>query len=291
MRIEILHSVLKKYPVIIRETSPKKKGHTCSFHIHDEIELLRVTQGYFLFKTSEQAYYLNPGDLVFVQSRTPHYTENLKEDTDTQLITFPYEFFSNDIVPDTCQYLSRFLNAEKALSAVFRSGTPEAEELSQHFDSVMAEYVTQKPAYELYIKARIIAIIGFLSRQNIMPDVSAVLSESDIAKIIPALNYIDMNSSRHITLHDVAAVSNLNTSYFCRLFKKATGSSFVNYLNFVRICKTEQALANSLKSIAEIALDEGFSSTAYFNKVFKSYKGCTPTEYKRSKYLQEHPTL
>ncbi len=291
MKIEIVLSVLKKYPVYIRETSPQKKGHACPFHIHDEVELLRVTEGSFLFKTSEKTYYLYPGDIVFVQSRTPHYTENLEENTDTQLISFPYEFFSGDTVPDTCQYLSRFLNAEKALSAVFVAGTPEANELSACFDAIIQEKLMQKPAYELYIKSGILAIIAFLSRNNIMPDVAALLNESDVNKIIPALDYIDSHYSSHIALKDISAVLNLNTSYFCRLFKKATGSSFIDYLNFVRICKTEQSLVNSQKGIAEIALDEGFSSTAYFNKVFKRYKGCTPTEYKKSKYHQEQPPL
>ncbi len=286
MEIEIVPSVLKNMPVFIRETSPRKLGHTSPFHIHDEVELLRVTEGFFLFKTSERSYYLKPGDIIFVQSRTPHYTENLEDNSDTQLVMFPYEYFSEDNASGTCQYLSRFFNVEKALSAVFPAGSPEAIEMSRYFDDLTSELVQKKPAYELYIKSGILSIIAFLSRHNIMPDASALLNEYDVKKILPALDYIDTHYNSHISLEEISAVMNLNVSYFCRLFKKATGASFIEYLNFVRICKTESLLVTSQKGIAEIAMDVGFSSTAYFNKIFKKYKGCTPTEYKRSKYQQ-----
>lgn len=288
MRIEIVPSVLKNLPVYIRGTSPRTQGHTCPFHIHDEVELLRVTEGRFLFKTSEKAYFLKPGDIVFVQSRTPHYTENLEEGTDTQLIMFPFEFFSGSS-SDVCRYLARFFNAEKALSAVFPADAPETAELSACFDAVLREMQLQKPSFELYIKAQIFSVIAFLSRYGIMPDASSLLNACDVKKILPVLDYIDTHYNARVSLEDISAVMNLNPSYFCRLFKKATGSSFVEYLNFVRVCKTEQPLTASRMGIAEIALDAGFSSTAYFNKVFRRYKGCTPTEYRKSKYQQPQP--
>ena len=89
---------------------------------------------------------------------------------------------------------------------------------------------------------------------------------------------------RDITLDDVAKEQNLNPSYFCRVFKRASGSSFVDYLNFVRICKSEKMLATSEKSILEIACDVGFSSLSYYTRIFKRYKNCTPNEYRRAYY-------
>ncbi|MBQ7365330.1 MAG: helix-turn-helix transcriptional regulator, partial [Clostridia bacterium] len=52
----------------------------------------------------------------------------------------------------------------------------------------------------------------------------------------------------------------------------------------VRICKSEKLLAKSQKTILEVAYDVGFSSVSYFNRIFKRYKNCTPTEYRRAQY-------
>ena len=79
-------------------------------------------------------------------------------------------------------------------------------------------------------------------------------------------------------------MQNLNPSYFCRIFKRASGSGFIDYLNFVRICKSEKLLAAGTKSILDVSYDVGFSSVSYFNRIFKKYKNCTPTEYRRAQY-------
>lgn len=90
----------------------------------------------------------------------------------------------------------------------------------------------------------------------------------------------DMMINEQMTLGEIGELLNLNESYFCRLFKKATGSTFTEYLNFVRICKAEHMIKNGA-SISESAYGVGFSSLSYFNRVFKKYKFCSPSDYKK----------
>ena len=73
-------------------------------------------------------------------------------------------------------------------------------------------------------------------------------------------------------LDDLSKLLNLNQSYFCRLFKQATNSTFIEYLNFVRVCKAEKLLFTTNKTVSEISMDVGFSSVSYFNRVFKKIK-------------------
>jgi len=141
----------------------------------------------------------------------------------------------------------------------------------------------QEEAFDLYIKGTIYSIIALLCREGALSASNSAYS-ADIKKILPALSYIDEHYAQDITLDDVARLQNLNPSYFCRVFKRASGSSFVDYLNFVRICKSEKLLAAGEKSILEIACDVGFTSLSYFNRTFKRYKNCTPTEYRRAHY-------
>ena len=77
---------------------------------------------------------------------------------------------------------------------------------------------------------------------------------------------------------------NFDPSYFCRIFKQATGATFTEYINFVRVCKAERMLARSDVSILDISEAVGFSSVSYFNRIFKKYKSCSPRFYRGAKY-------
>ena len=88
------------------------------------------------------------------------------------------------------------------------------------------------------------------------------------------------NLDSHISLEEISNSVHLDRSYFCRIFKKSMKMTFNEYLCTLRLQKAEELLLYSNNSIAEIALASGFSSPAYFTKIFKEKKGFTPTFYK-----------
>lgn len=259
-------------------------GSISSLHFHDDLEFLYIKSGCFKCVSNNIEYFADTEDIIFINSRIPHATSVTEPYTSYDMLQFDAAFFSNDTVSGISKYLSRFININKAPVVVFKAHTAEAKELKAYLNAVFREYTFKAPSYELYIKAGILNIIAFLSRYDYLTDSSIFFDEKIIEKIMPALNYIDQHYDEQISLENLSNTVNLNSSYFCRLFKKATNSTFIEYLNFVRICKAEKKLSSSKESISEISLNLGFSSVSYFNKVFKAIKGCTPTEYKKSKY-------
>lgn len=69
--------------------------------------------------------------------------------------------------------------------------------------------------------------------------------------------------------------------YFCRLFKKYTGSTFSQYLSKYRVLQAEQLLSQTTKKISEIALEAGFADEGTFIRYFRKYYGCTPGNYRK----------
>lgn len=95
-----------------------------------------------------------------------------------------------------------------------------------------------------------------------------------------AINYINKNYKKNITLDEVANHVHLNPAYFSTLFKKELKISFKNYLNKIRIEESKISLKKPDKSILEIALEVGYEDQSYFTKVFKNITGITPKEYR-----------
>ena len=58
--------------------------------------------------------------------------------------------------------------------------------------------------------------------------------------------------------------------------------TFYNYLIAQRISKAELMLANSDLRISDIAMNTGFSSISTFNRIFKTAKGCSPNDFRKS---------
>ena len=98
--------------------------------------------------------------------------------------------------------------------------------------------------------------------------------------ITRAKAYIQQNYAEDLSLGQVAKAVNTSVFYFCKMFKKATGINFTDYLSRVRIEKAKNLLLNPNLRISEIAFEVGFQSLTHFNRVFKKVLGLAPTEYR-----------
>jgi AraC-like DNA-binding protein len=99
--------------------------------------------------------------------------------------------------------------------------------------------------------------------------------------IARAKDFIRGNQAEDLSLGQVARAVNASTFYFCKMFKKATGLNFTEYLSRVRIEKAKNLLLNPNLRISEIAFEVGFQSLTHFNRVFKKIVGQSPTDYRR----------
>lgn len=95
-----------------------------------------------------------------------------------------------------------------------------------------------------------------------------------------ALHYIRHNYEQRIMLTDMAERLNISASYFSRLFRAETGENFVTCLSRIRIEKAKELLADPNLKIYQIADQVGYADVQYFNHVFRTTTGMTPSAYR-----------
>lgn len=95
-----------------------------------------------------------------------------------------------------------------------------------------------------------------------------------------AVDYIESNFYKDISLEEISQMLNLSSYYFSKLFKEEKGEGFVEYLTRRRVEEAKQLLKDPEKSIKEIGSSCGYSDPNYFSRIFKKATGMTPTEYK-----------
>ena len=279
MRNETVKSNIPKTTICVRPKNEKPvTGQISTPHRHDELELLLIYEGVFCLTAYGKEYVGRSGDIIFVNSGVPHETHAI-EPSITGLLQFKQTNFLDADMARIIKYSVKLSDLSGEPVKLLRS-----EELSAAMRDIFDESTAKRTGYDFYVKSGIYRIMGFLYRAEILSDAEKLYSTKEMQKILPALVYINSSYAENVTLEEASARLNFDPSYFCRLFKRAIGATFTEYLSFVRVCKAEKLLSETNDSIIDISEAVGFSSVSYFNRIFKRFRGCTPRYYRATKY-------
>lgn len=115
----------------------------------------------------------------------------------------------------------------------------------------------------------------------------AVQNESRRSKgVEQAIEYINNNYHKKITLNELANQVNYSQFHFIRIFQKETGKTPFEYLTDIRVEKAKEYLSTSNLSITEICLQCGFQNSSHFANFFKLHTGVSPSEFRQSLELK-----
>lgn len=98
----------------------------------------------------------------------------------------------------------------------------------------------------------------------------------DGGSIGKAIQYIENNFYRSISLEEVSQAVHMNTAYFSTLFKKQTGKKYIDYVTDLRMEKARRLILNTDLKIGSIAGMVGYGSTKHFTRIYKEKFGTTP---------------
>ncbi|WP_274845262.1 helix-turn-helix domain-containing protein [Sinorhizobium meliloti] len=94
--------------------------------------------------------------------------------------------------------------------------------------------------------------------------------------------HIENSISRPIALHELAALTQLSTSYFSAAFKISFGLPPHAYVIERRVAFAKNRMLTSDAPLCEIALDCGLADQAHLSRVFRRVTGTPPSVWRRS---------
>lgn len=97
-----------------------------------------------------------------------------------------------------------------------------------------------------------------------------------------AMDYVLLNYSEKISVNDIAEYLKITPNYLSSVFKKQVGISLTAYINEVRINSSLPLLANTDRSIQEVAEWVGMEDGNYFSRVFRKKMGISPSRYRKN---------
>jgi AraC-like DNA-binding protein len=249
------------------------------WHFHPEIELTYIvrSQGKRFVGDSIEDY--EPGDVVLVGPNLPHTWESESRGAgrpEALFCQFSPGFLGERLfqAPELALVRKLLLRSRQGISFTGETGRAVAGRL-ERMDGLPAG-------------ARLLAlleILELLSRSREGRTLSSKafvpsLRTTDAGRIDRVCRFIHEHLTEPLTLSQVARAAPLSVPAFSRFFRRATGKTFVRYVNELRIGLACRALIESDRTIAQIAGDSGFGNLSNFNRQFLALKATSPREFR-----------
>jgi AraC-like DNA-binding protein/mannose-6-phosphate isomerase-like protein (cupin superfamily) len=283
---EILHYDDPTFPLYLRRNTLSLypfKHVLC--HWHQEFEFFFVEKGNPSYYVNGTTVKLHEGELIFINSRYPHYGFSADGTDSTYLVLVFQPSLLIDCPLIGEEYVTPLRQNPDLPFLVF---SKEKCPLLQEEMRTMFTLLERKEAsYALKVLAHLYTFwADFLALKG--QEKPRVIAHSHQGLLLEKmLTYIYAHYAENLSVSLIAGAAAISESYAIHLFSALLHASPIAYLTSYRIERSEELLKNPENDISEVARQVGFESPAYFSETFRKEKGYSPREFRRL-LLEKH---
>ncbi|NQX62996.1 AraC family transcriptional regulator [Paenibacillus qinlingensis] len=250
-------------------------------HFHSTYEIFYLMSGKRTFFIKDRTMIIEEGDVVIISPNILHRTTNTEMPKHERLIVNIHESqmaSMNDAYGDIFQPLFE--------QAYFIIKCPLQDKLAIESvaQSIMQEMQEKKPGFEMFAQTLVLQLLIICCRHVKQNALEPLETPSPMhERILEVVRYMNNHYMQDLPLHLLAEKFYVSPYYLSRFFKEATGFTFVEYLNSVRIKEAKKLLEQTSMKVSLIAKKVGFGSVTHFGRVFKLVTGHAPLYYRKIK--------
>ncbi|MFD2328059.1 helix-turn-helix domain-containing protein [Cohnella sp. GCM10020058] len=263
-----------EFPIAVTR---ERERFTLPIHIHDFVEIQFVAEGKGFHYIADERIYVEKGDLFIIPVGTRHVYRPASEAPKDELIV--YNCLFDPSVPNILA--SAYPLPESALllkgdDRPYRRFKDLYHEGKMCMEALYREYSSQLPGYEAVVYARLTELLVCLHRLETAGGASATTG----SRMTVVLDFLERHIERPVTLAEAAALLPVSASYLQRMLKRATGQSFTEYVQNLRIRKSCELLRRTALPVKEVAARSGYRDLKFFHELFRKKTGKTPVAYR-----------
>ncbi|TSA29459.1 MAG: AraC family transcriptional regulator [Verrucomicrobiaceae bacterium] len=249
------------------------------YHYHPEFELIHIARGRGRRLVGDSIGHFGPDDLVLIAPNVPHIWQVAPECSKAE--TLYIQFLPGFPGPDFFQ--TPEMRPVRDLLNGTRAGVTFNGAIRKEMTARLIEFPSLgKPE-------RLLALLDILLRLSQSAGIRPLgkpmspvrLNRREEERISRVFTYLNQNLSGSISQAEIARSVRLSSSAFSRLFKKTTGKCFMQVVNELRIAQVCRLLAETNRTISEIAFGCGFESLSSFHCQFRRIMKTSPGIYRQ----------
>lgn len=251
---------------------------------HNEIELNMLTKGSVVYLLGGRKVRMQAGSLNVFWAAIPHQIVDFNRDTRYFVATIPLAWFLQCKLSD--RFVQPLLRGE-VLAENLRGRERQAQDQFAQWERDLQQPDDDvRHLVMLEMEARLRRMIAALD----LPVASATpspakvratsLQGGELNKVEQIACLIAQRYTEPLTVTEIGRSVGLHPNYAMGLFKKAFGTTLIDYVMHHRISHAQRLLATTNDKIVEVAFNSGFNSISRFNETFRRVCGCTPRQYR-----------
>lgn len=249
--------------------------------MHEEIEMKYFYEGSSTLLVGTETLAAEAGDVVIINPYEIHSTIRFGENRGRyHMIIMDLDFLFDGSTGGLD--LRRLLMGS---GKTFRTLIRDDKRLGDIFIRAVELHKNKRPYYKLSLRGLMLELFAILLGEYFI-EAERVDHNSNIRyfeTVEPAIQRIRDGYSQKITVDELAGLCRVSKCHFCRIFRKATGVTAMQYLTDYRLKIADVMLTSSNKSIAEISDFCGFEDEGYFCRCYKKRFGEAPGKKRSSK--------
>ncbi|NLL77924.1 MAG: helix-turn-helix transcriptional regulator [Clostridiales bacterium] len=184
------------------------------------------------------------------------------------------------------QFLIPFLQ-RNSFAQVLPLDIGTGKRLKDIFQNLEYQLLIQSDSWPCLTRSYLIELLFLVERAfHVHSNVPAYVDNKIKFRVEDVLFYIQNNYMNRISIEDLTKMFHTNRTTISRVFKEATGETIVSYMLQTRVKVAACMLRDTELKIEVIIERVGFRNITHFNKVFKKYMKCLPSEYRRMTKMQ-----
>lgn len=246
-----------------------EEGQIMQQHCHSCYQMYYILKGEATFVINEEVFKVGIGSCFIIPELAKHKMLPLNEDG---LFCYEIKFNINDNflkehLLTTPKPINDSVIINNLLTYIVGNRTSRNEQNIKDIEYILTTLVLSFFIRNIYYEDK---------------DSTRILTNgyNDITRTV--LLYIEKNFSYNFSLQILGNRINYNKNYLCYIFKKDTGISIVNYLNFIRIRQSIIFFAFYSQDVQTTSLSVGFSNLSHFSRTFRSFVGISPRNFRRA---------
>lgn len=246
-----------------------------STQFHQEPEIVYVLEGAMEIKVEDDSYKLDKGDFLLINANKHHEYREIK--ANLLIASFKINYAMLADIMQTSQLLF-WCNTVADRNDAYQA-------LKSAMDCILNRFYERHKEGAIYLNSLYYEVVYLLITHFMITADDARMKGNisvDNSRIFEIQNYVQDHYQNDLSLNDLAQKLYLSNTYLSKYIKKHFGVSFLEYVNNVRLFHAVDELVYSDKKITRIALDNGFPTTAAFNRAFKEMYQMTPSTYRHN---------
>jgi len=250
------------------------------YHHHNVFEIYYLLEGRRNYFIQNRTYAVMKGDIVLINVQDIHRTMDSNNTPHERILIYFNKDFISSIINDEkdVALLDCFMGKNK----VIRLNVSEQAFVETLLFRMLDENEKKPEGYLTYQRVLLTELLLFINRHIKRYDKQSIGTNSLLQKKMSEVAiYLTENYRSRISLKQVAERFFITPCHLSRSFKKATGFSFIEYVNSIRVKEAQKLLKKTNSSVMRIAELTGFDSQTHFGRVFKNLTGMSPLQYRK----------